>query len=252
MGQSHNGLALCRCPKTCCTERGPGLDSSNDTQIVLATSLASGERPPRDEMLWPPEDETESSKHGDVHDNVISPRHDLDLDCESTCCCDSASMLNDLDLLLSNDWQRIPDPFANAMDTEMCRQVETLSDPDVYNLTLRALWSNCPFAMEAGLNRLEKCDLTEQQARDCQYMRNKLEFTMLRLKFVALCCRYRSDSNKEALESGVKLIDERCSRLIADQPDEQYSQLPGLVTKRDTIMLLSRVRLISSRLMFLN
>lgn len=163
---------------------------------------------------------------------------------------DSASMLNDLDFLTSPEWQTMPPSSTSVLDDKLLAEA-TAAAPgtSAYPVALRALWHNSPDALEVALKRLDMSALTEAQARDAEFMQQKLEFTRIRQEFVALCVKFRGpDGSAIVLQKGVARTEERCSKLMAAQPDEQCSQLPGLVQKRDTIMLLSRIRAIYARL----
>mmetsp|Transcript_4117 Transcript_4117/g.7453 ORF Transcript_4117/g.7453 Transcript_4117/m.7453 type:complete len:273 (-) Transcript_4117:31-849(-) len=163
---------------------------------------------------------------------------------------DSASMLNDLDFLASPEWQTMPPATTTALDEKLLTEArEAAIGSAAYPVALRALWHNCPDALEVALQRLDAASLGEAQARDAELMSQKLEFTRIRQEFVALCYEFRGpEGSLMGLQKGVASAEERCEKLMARQPDEQFSQLPGLVQKRDTIMLLARIRTIYARL----
>lgn len=163
---------------------------------------------------------------------------------------DSASMLNDLDFLASPEWQTMPPVTTTALDEKLLTEAkEAAFGTAAYPVALRALWHNCPDALEVALQRLDMASLSEAQARDAEFMLQKLEFTRIRQEFVALCYEFRGpEGSLMSFQKGVARTEERCEKLMARQPDEQFSQLPGLVQKRDTIMLLSRIRAIFARL----
>jgi hypothetical protein len=163
-------------------------------------------------------------------------------------------MLNDLDFLTSPEWQTMPESIPSVLEKNLLKEAEVASPDAVYTIALKALWHNCPDAMEVALQRLEDSMIPEAQASDIQFMKQKLEFTRIRQTFVAQCIEYRSsgpatESSIATLRSGIEAIEERCKQLMTAQPDEQMTQLPGLISKRDTIMLLSRIRDISAKLL---
>merc|ERR1719387_188025 len=122
---------------------------------------------------------------------------------------------------------------------------------------MKALWHNCPDAQEQALQKVgDPASLPDQQQqRDYQYMEQKLHFTRLRQKFVGACKRFKSAGGNlgrgspRQLRSDVALLETECEKLIAQQPDEQMSMLPGLIGKRDSIMLLSRMQDIVKKLL---
>lgn len=167
---------------------------------------------------------------------------------------DSCTMLNDLDFLATPEWQTMPQPTTSAIEEKLLKEAESVSQETAYPVALRALWHNCPDALEVALRRVEGLALSEVQARDKRFMGQKLEFTRIRQRFVALCIEFRSsgsptEGSKARLREGVEAVEERCLTLMAVQPDEQVTQLPGLIQKRDTIMLQSRIRTITAQLL---
>jgi len=166
---------------------------------------------------------------------------------------DSCTMLNDLDFLATPEWQTMPPTNPSELEEKMLKEAETASLDKVYNVALKALWHNCPDALEVGLRRAEGSPLSEDQARDKRFMAQKLEFTRIRQRFVALCMDFHgsgapTEASKSSLRSGVAEVEERCTKLMAAQPDEQMTQLPGLIGKRDTLMLQTRIRTIAAKL----
>jgi len=170
---------------------------------------------------------------------------------------DSCTMLNDLDFLSTPEWQTMPQPTPSALEEKLLQEAETAPQESVYPIALRSLWHNCPDALEVALRRVDGFTLTEVQASDRKFMEQKLEFTRIRQRFVAHCIAFRSsgppsEASKAALQVGVSEVEERCSNLMAAQPDEQKTQLPGLIQKRDTLMLLTRIRTIARQLLALH
>lgn len=174
---------------------------------------------------------------------------------------DSATMLNDLDFLESPEWQTMPKILTAAEQYEEvlvqeAKDVET--GMPAYRVALKALWHNCPDALEIALDKIDIGSLPDPgQASDAEFMAQKLEFTRIRQGFVSLCHRFHQSSNSEGqnadnLKAGVSMIEARIEELLARQPDEQMSQLPGLIGRRDTIMLQSRIRDISRKLLARN
>merc|ERR1719235_1081071 len=197
-----------------------------------------------------------SGRCGPDSDTAVFPRNERsDVDSapfrESV---DSCTMLNDLDFLATPEWQTMPQAVPSAMELKLREEAETATQEKAYAVALKALWHNCPGALEVALNRVEGLNLDEVQARDKRFMAHKLEFTKVRQRFVAMCIEYRSSGQAEAsgserYQAGLAEVEERLRHLINDQPDEQVTQLPGLIGKRDTIMLQSRIREISTKLL---
>lgn len=167
---------------------------------------------------------------------------------------DSCSMLNDLDFLTDPEWQTMPQPSRSSLEEELIKEAESVSLEKAYTVALKSLWHNCPDALEVALKRVEDLPLSEVQARDKRFMAQKLEFTRIRLKFVAYCIEFRSSGpatevSEVMLRTGVAGLEEMLEQLMAEQPDEQMTQLPGLIQKRDTIMLQARIRTITKKLL---
>jgi len=176
------------------------------------------------------------------HDDRSQPTQDY--------AADSASMLNDLDFLTSPEWQTLPQTSDRAIHDVLLKEAEVATPGSAsFTIALKALWHNSPDALDVALKRLDYSTLSESQARDACYMAQKLEFTRIRLRFVALCLEFHKDRAAAPLQLGVEAAEQQCAELMAAQPDEMRSQLPGLVTKRDTIMLLARIRQISAQLL---
>lgn len=162
----------------------------------------------------------------------------------------SATLLNELDYLTSPEWQTMPQTVTTALDMQLLEEARTAPDSAAtYTVALRSLWHNCPDALEAALDRVNLDEVSPAQARDAELMRQKLEFTRIRQQFVALCMRFREDGSAADFEAGISAVDGRLAMLITLQPDEQASQLPALVQKRDTIMLRHRIQTITQRLL---
>lgn len=161
---------------------------------------------------------------------------------------DTASMLSDLDFLASSEWQTLPAPSESALDASLLQEVDSAAPGSAaYPIAMKALWHNCPDALEAALKRLDYSVLSEAQVRDANFMAQKLEFTRIRQRFVARCGEFQRDRDLAKLQSGVVAAEKQCSKLMAAQPDEMRSQMPGLISKRDTIMLLVRIREIAAK-----
>jgi hypothetical protein len=167
---------------------------------------------------------------------------------------DSCAMLCDLDFLTSPEWQTMPEAGRSELEEKLLLEAETASEDSVYAAALKALWHNCPDALEVALRRAKDVPMAEAQAQDALFMAQKLEFTRIRQQFVAECIKFRSsgaptESSVATLQVASVNIDKRCSTLMDVQPDEQMTSLPGLITKRDTIMLQSRIAAISKQLL---
>lgn len=166
---------------------------------------------------------------------------------------DSCTMLNDLDFLATPEWQTMPHPTPSALENNLLVEAESASPDAAYSVALRALWHNAPDALEVALRRAEGSPMTDAQARDKRFMEQKLEFTRIRQRFVVRCIDFRTSGTSEAssitLRAGVAEIEERIEKLMVAQPDEQMTQLPGLIGKRDTLMLQARIRTITGQLL---
>lgn len=167
---------------------------------------------------------------------------------------DSCSMLNDLDFLTDPEWQTMPQPSRSALEEGLIKEAETVLPEKAYAVALKSLWHNCPDALEVALQRVEDLPLSEAQARDKRFMAQKLEFTRIRQRFVAYCIEFRSsgpatEASEVTLRTGIAGLEEMLELLMAEQPDEQLTQLPGLIGKRDTIMLQARIRTIIKKLL---
>lgn len=158
----------------------------------------------------------------------------------------TARLLADLDLdyLDNQAWQTLPpcDAETSRLDAELTARAHAAeSGSAAYSVAMQALWHNCPNALEVALCAAQS---------EIDLMAQKLEFTRIRQQFVELCRRYRaagSMSSESFLQASAQL-EARCAALLAAQPSEQASALPGLVTRRDTGMLQCRIRDISRRL----
>lgn len=177
---------------------------------------------------------------------------------------DSARLLSDGDLveaLASPAWQTCPgggkwgspEDEVGELDAELTRRARAAeSGCDAYCVALQALWHNCPEALETALGTVRA---------ETELMAQKLEFTRIRQRFVALCRRFRShasarDAGGGAVAplseadflAGVEELRRCCDRLFKAQDAEQACGLPGLVTSRDTVLLASRISEVSARL----
>jgi len=166
---------------------------------------------------------------------------------------DSCAMLCDLDFLTTPEWQTMPDVTLTATEEKLLQEAETTSEDAVYAVALRALWHNCPDALEVALRRAKDVPMAEAQAQDAVFMAQKLEFTRIRQLYVAGCINFRSsgtptETSVAALQAGGAAMEARCSKLMDVQLDEQMTSLPGLISKRDTLMLQSRMTTITKQL----
>merc|ERR1719408_355202 len=148
----------------------------------------------------------------------------------------------------------MPQSTRSALEEGLIKEAESATQEKAYAVALKALWHNCPDALEVALRRVEGLNLSEVQARDKRFMAQKLEFTRIRQRFVALCVEFRSsgppaDASRAALTAGLEEVEQRLQGLMGEQLDEQVTQLPGLIQKRDTIMLQARIRTIAKRLL---
>jgi|Transcript_116874 hypothetical protein len=166
---------------------------------------------------------------------------------------DSCAMMCDLDFLTAPEWQTLPEAGPNALEDKLLQEAETTPEDAVYAVALRALWHNCPDALEVALRRAKDVPMAEAQAQDALFMAQKLEFTRIRQQYVAECIKFRSSgaptqTSVAAFQCVAASIEARCSKLMDSQHDEQMTSLPGLITKRDTIMLQSRMTAITKQL----
>lgn len=172
---------------------------------------------------------------------------------------DSATILNDLDFLVNPEWQTMPqaDEANMAQERQLSEEAEaaTIGSAAAYTVAMKGLWHNCPDAMEIALSKVTPETLSPLQVKDAEFMRQKLEFTRIRQRFVSTCIEFHKCGPDDragglnVLTRGMEEVERRALNLIALQPDELESQLPGLISKRDTIMLLSRVRDIHKELL---
>eukprot|EP00298_Acanthocystis_sp_HF-20_P008375 c17643_g1_i1.p1 GENE.c17643_g1_i1~~c17643_g1_i1.p1 ORF type:complete len:145 (-),score=40.07 c17643_g1_i1:155-589(-) len=130
----------------------------------------------------------------------------------------------------------------------MIQQMETLAPTltddckPLYDLTLKSLWKNWIDALEIGLQKLTKFKIVEEQKiLDLQFMKHKLDFTRIRQSFVIALKRYIQDSNFEKLKEEAKALIFRCEKLAESQPEDVFSALPGIIPRRDTMMLQGRI-----------
>jgi len=160
---------------------------------------------------------------------------------------DSARLLSDLDILATPEWQTLPPEELNEKDAQLQAKVCAAQEGGsgtgglgCYRLALEALWHNCPDALEVALGHVHA---------ELGLLAQKLEFTRIRQSFVKLCqdlhlCR----SAPQQFLAGVAALRGRMGSLAQAQAYDQCSALPGLITKRDTILLQTRVEQITKRL----
>lgn len=163
---------------------------------------------------------------------------------------DSCALLaGSLDFLASPEWQSMPARGLSPREEALLR--ELAEGADAYAAALRALWNNWPKALEAALARVDAGAeaLSEEQARDARLMRQKLAFSLARLDFVDLCQAYCAGGDPGAFQRGVEGLERRLGELLAQQAQDEESALPGLVGRRDTLMLLARVQDLAGRLL---
>lgn len=173
---------------------------------------------------------------------------------------DSASLLSGLDLLASPEWQTMPLEKVNPDQEALMHEIEAAQEgKPCLSLAMRALWHNCPDALEVALQRLGPFDaLQPDEQKNAEFMKQKLEFTRLRQDFVAACRQFHEDgrggavtaaTRAESLRAKGREFEARGSDLAARQPHEQESMLPGLIGRRDTIMLLARMKDVEEKLL---
>lgn len=163
---------------------------------------------------------------------------------------DSCALLSGLDFLTQAEWQTAPLEEFSTEDEAL--QLEAMAAGDAaaaHAVALKSLWHNCPRALEAALGRFDRAQLCESKALDAALMGQKLEFTQIRLQFLKCCRTFALGGGPEELRKAVAEVESRCDCLIAAQADEQESALPGLISRRDTIMLASRIQEIAEKLL---
>lgn len=156
---------------------------------------------------------------------------------------DSATLLGDLDILATSEWQSLGCQSVKMEEELIARTQAANCGFEAYAVALQALWHNCPVALGGALDVV---------GREIRLMTQKLEFTRIRQCFVDLCQRFRACGGPLAQVSqflaDVATVQKRCEALLELQIAEKKSALPGLVTKRDTVLLQSRIRDISTQL----
>lgn len=111
-----------------------------------------------------------------------------------------------------------------------------------YDLAQQALWHNCPDALEVALGLVQQ---------ETQRMEHKLRFTRIRQRFVALCHAFHSGGKSASIDefrTQTSLVEKECVALIESQLQEQKNALPGLITRRDTILLHRRMQEVVKRI----
>jgi len=163
---------------------------------------------------------------------------------------DSAAMVIDLEKLTAPGAQRsVTARPKSSQDQALLREAQITSPGDpLYNVAMKALWHGCPDVLELALSRLDRSLLSEDQQRDANLMAQKLEFVRIGQQFVALCHEFHKGGSAAALRAGAAMVEHRCERLMSSQPERQQSRLPGLITRRDTILLHSKIQSITRNL----
>eukprot|EP00300_Choanocystis_sp_HF-7_P005439 c14081_g1_i2.p1 GENE.c14081_g1_i2~~c14081_g1_i2.p1 ORF type:complete len:234 (-),score=49.67 c14081_g1_i2:1014-1715(-) len=140
------------------------------------------------------------------------------------------------------EWQ-VPDRTEVETEDLTAFQGRDETDPTtVYNFALKALWRNWIDSLEFALGVLKSKPIEEESRRnDVEYMSHKLEFTRIRQAMLLCCEAYRTTLNVDAFAKKSLELCERCDRLSTAQSDDMASALPGLIPRRDTMMLKSRI-----------
>mmetsp|Transcript_21180 Transcript_21180/g.59263 ORF Transcript_21180/g.59263 Transcript_21180/m.59263 type:complete len:313 (-) Transcript_21180:66-1004(-) len=164
------------------------------------------------------------------------PRGPRELQCRA----DSSALLSDLDVLSTSAWQTLPSQTNSEKERELVASALSAEHgAAAYAVALQALWHNCPDALEAALGRLRpEVELLEQ----------KLEFTRIRQEFVFVCTAFHTSPCAQALSTCAATLQERCIKLAASQPVDHCVSLPGLVCRRDTLLLRDRIHNITEQL----
>jgi hypothetical protein len=151
--------------------------------------------------------------------------------------------MTDLDALATPEWQTVPSVDNEEKEAELtARAQEAATGSVAYAVAQQALWHNCPDALETALDYVRQ---------ETELMDHKLQFTRIRQQFVSACQDFhRSDkpSSLEGFRERAASVDKQCVALMERQPFEQSLNLPGLITRRDTILLQQRIRDISKRI----
>jgi hypothetical protein len=148
-----------------------------------------------------------------------------------------------LELELENVEWHVPERCQE--ETDMMTEIEALTNDQpaqIYDLTMKSLWKNWIDALELGLGRMKHFEITvEQQKLDLQFMTHKLDFTRIRQEVVTLCRKCIREKDFGTFEIEMQQFVVRCQDLASSQPEDLFSALPGIVPRRDTMMLQSRI-----------
>lgn len=112
----------------------------------------------------------------------------------------------------------------------------------IFNFALKALWRNWIDSLETAIKALEQHPLDDEaKLKDVEYMSHKLEFTRIRQDVIVCCATYHENTDLGSFVQTAELLGKRCDALAHEQSDDMASALPGLIPRRDTMMLRSRI-----------
>ena len=127
---------------------------------------------------------------------------------------DSAALLSDLDVLATQAWQTLGQRDTAEERELLAEAVAAHHGSAAYAIALRALWMNCPDALEVALDTVRK---------ELLFLSQKLEFTRIRQQFVCLCRDFHMGCKD--VSDGAALVMERCRRLADAQ--QEYKVHPS-------------------------